>query len=108
MNQNTKNMAIFLAVNFLMFVALPAAFAATGLPWEAPLTTLRTSLTGPIAFAVALIAIMVTGGMLIFGGELNDFAKRGAYVVLVLGLLVTAQNALATLFPAATGAGAII
>ena len=96
-----------LAYLSLLFVA-SAVFGAQGLPWEAPMTVLRTSLTGPIAFGIALIAIMVTGGMLIFGGEINEFAKRGAYVVLVLGLLVTAQNALAVLFPGVAGAGALI
>ena len=101
---------VIISLNLLILFAVSAtaAFAATGLPWEAPMTTLRTSLTGPVAFAIALIAIMVTGGMLIFGGEINEFAKRGSYVVLVLGLLVTAQNALAVFFPAIAGAGALI
>ncbi len=30
--------------------------------------------------------------MLIFGGELNDFARRLAYVVLVLGVLLGAST----------------
>jgi type IV secretion system protein TrbC len=99
---------VLLGLNLSVLFAASTVFAAQGLPWEAPMTVLRTSLTGPIAFAIALIAIMVTGGMLIFGGEINEFAKRGSYVVLVLGLLVTAQNALAVLFPAVAGAGALI
>jgi type IV secretion system protein VirB2 len=103
-----KQILLQIGVHFLLLFAASTVFAAQGLPWETPMTVLRTSLTGPIAFAIALIAIMVTGGMLIFGGEINEFAKRGAYVVLVLGLLVTAQNALAVLFPAVAGAGAII
>lgn len=103
-----KQFFLTIAVHFLLLFVASTVFAAQGLPWEAPMTVLRTSLTGPIAFGIALIAIMVTGGMLIFGGEINEFAKRGAYVVLVLGLLVTAQNALAVLFPGVAGAGAII
>ncbi|MBU1386956.1 MAG: TrbC/VirB2 family protein [Proteobacteria bacterium] len=103
-----KQILLILGLNLLAVIVTCAVFAATGLPWEAPITTLRTSLTGPVAFGIALIAIMITGGMLIFGGEFNEFAKRGSYVVLVLGLLVTAQNALAVFFPAVAGAGAII
>ncbi len=103
-----KQMVLNFAAYFLLLFVASAVFGAQGLPWEAPMTVLRTSLTGPIAFGIALIAIMVTGGMLIFGGEINEFAKRGAYVVLVLGLLVTAQNALAVLFPGVAGAGALI
>lgn len=104
-----KRQYLLISVMSLLFLlAASAAFAAQGLPWEAPLTTLRTSLNGPVAFGVALIAIFATGGMLIWGGEINEFAKRGSYVVLVLGILVAAVTALNVLYPAATGAGAII
>lgn len=103
-----KQILLLIGLNLLILFAASTAFAAVGLPWEAPITTLRTSLTGPVAFGVALIAIFATGGMLIFGGEINDFTKRGSYVVLVLGILVAAQNALAVLYPAAGGAGAVI
>ena len=30
----------------------------------------------------------IAGGMLIFGGELNDFARRLVYIVLVAGILL--------------------
>ncbi len=36
--------------------------------------------------------ISLAGAMLIFGGELNDFARRLAYVVLVLGVLLGAST----------------
>lgn len=99
---------LFIGLTLLFLIPASSAFATTGLPWETPITTLTNSLTGPIAFGVALIAIFATGGMLIFGGELNDFTKRGSYVVLVLGLLVAANTALSTLFPNVTGSGAVI
>jgi type IV secretory pathway VirB2 component (pilin) len=52
-----------------LMLTAPEAFAGTttGLPWETPLTTIMNSLTGPVALAVSLIAITVTGGMLVFG-----------------------------------------
>lgn len=82
----------------------PEAFAATatGLAWEAPLTTLRNSITGQFALALSLIAITVTGGMLIWGGELNDFARRGVVIILVIALIVGATNFLSTLFGVTT------
>jgi type IV secretion system protein VirB2 len=49
-----------------------------------------------------LAAVAVAGGMLIFGGELNDFARRLMYVVLVAGILLGATQIVA-LF-GATGA----
>ncbi|MCP3875591.1 MAG: conjugal transfer protein TrbC [Desulfobacteraceae bacterium] len=103
-----KQVLLILGLNLLALLAATSAFAATGLPWEAPITTLRTSLTGPVAFGVAIIAIMITGAMLIWGGEINEFAKRGSYIVIVIGLLVAAQNAFTIFFPGIAGAGAII
>ena len=41
---------------------------------------------------IALAAVAVAGGMLIFGGELNDFARRLMYVVLVAGILLGATQ----------------
>ena len=34
----------------------------------------------------------IAGGMLIFGGELNDFARRLMYIVLVAGILLGASQ----------------
>lgn len=96
------------AINLLFLLATSVAFAATGLPWETPLTTIMSSITGPVALGVALVAIAVTGGMLIFGGEISEFGKRSAYVVLVLGILTAAGTVITVLYPAAGGAGAII
>ena len=62
----------------LLFVA-PAAFAGGGgggLPWETPLNRIAQSLTGPVALSISLIALMVAGGTLVFGGELSEFARR--------------------------------
>jgi type IV secretion system protein VirB2 len=41
---------------------------------------------------IALAAVAVAGGMLIFGGELNDFARRLTYIVLVAGILLGATQ----------------
>lgn len=80
------------------------AFASSGggLPWEGPLEQIQKSITGPVAGFIALAAVAVAGGMLIFGGELNDFARRLMYVVLVAGILLGATQIVA-LF-GATGA----
>lgn len=63
-----------------------------GLPWEGPLEQIQQSITGPVAGFIALAAVAVAGGMLIFGGELNDFARRLVYVVLVAGILLGATQ----------------
>ena len=73
------------------------AFASSGgsLPWEGPLQQIQQSITGPVAGFIALAAVAVAGGMLIFGGELNEFARRLMYVVLVAGILLGASQIVA-------------
>ena len=97
------------ALALLLLLAIPleanAAVGAGGaLPYEAWLTALRTSVTGPVAFAVSIIGIVVAGGVLIFGGELNHFFRSLIFLVLVMALTVGAQNLMGTFF----GQGALI
>ena len=77
-------------------LAEPAlAAGGGGLPWEGPLQQIQQSITGPVAGFIALAAVAIAGGMLIFGGELNDFARRLMYVVLVAGILLGATQIVA-------------
>jgi type IV secretion system protein TrbC len=66
--------------------------ACAQLPWEAPLTQLQTSLTGPVAKSIGVIALAISGGMLAFGGELNEFTKRIMMVVMALSVMLLASN----------------
>ncbi len=93
MRLDPKNIIIGLLAIGATVVATPA-LASTGgsLPWEGPLQQIQESITGPVAGAIALAAVAIAGGMLIFGGELNDFARRLVYVVLVAGILLGATN----------------
>jgi type IV secretion system protein TrbC len=88
---------------------IPAhAIASTGtggsLPYEPWLTSLANSVTGPVAFTLSVVGIVVAGGVLIFGGELNAFFRTMIFLVLVMALLVGAQNIMSGLF----GRGAVI
>lgn len=92
-----------LVLSFALGLAEPAlASSGGGLPWEGPLQQIQQSITGPVAGFIALAAVAIAGGMLIFGGELNDFARRLMYIVLVAGILLGATQIVA-LF-GATGA----
>jgi type IV secretory pathway VirB2 component (pilin) len=81
-------------VTVAAIAAASPAFASSGgsLPWEGPLEQIQESITGPVAGYIALAAVAIAGGMLIFGGELNDFARRLMYVVLVAGILLGAPT----------------
>ncbi|RWE05858.1 MAG: conjugal transfer protein TrbC [Mesorhizobium sp.] len=105
MSRKTQITLAFAALAAFSCVSLtdPAlASSGGGLPWESPLQQIQQSITGPVAGFIALAAVAIAGGMLIFGGELNDFARRLVYVVLVAGILLGATQIVA-LF-GATGA----
>ncbi len=91
-NQTLITAALVAAPVVLASVAPALASSGGGLPWEGPLQQIQESITGPVAGAIALAAVAIAGGMLIFGGELNDFARRLVYVVLVAGILLGATN----------------
>jgi type IV secretory pathway VirB2 component (pilin) len=90
-----------LLVAFMMLAphhAVAAEGAGGSLPYESWLTNLRTSVTGPVAFALSIMGIVVSGGVLIFGGDLNGFFRSLIFLVLVMALLVGAQNMMSTFF----------
>jgi len=76
-----------------------------GLPWEGPLDKLANFFTGPFAKSISLIAIVICFGILIFGGELNDFAKKAIYVVIGVAGVVGASSLLTNLFG---GSGSVL
>ncbi|AVC45539.1 MULTISPECIES: TrbC/VirB2 family protein [Rhizobium] len=91
--KHTLIAAALVAAPIVLASVAPALASSGGsLPWEGPLQQIQESITGPVAGAIALAAVAIAGGMLIFGGELNDFARRLVYVVLVAGILLGATN----------------
>ncbi|MEO8626819.1 MAG: conjugal transfer system pilin TrbC [Betaproteobacteria bacterium] len=78
------------------------AFGSEGtggaLPYESWLTNLRNSVTGPVAFALSIVGIVIAGGVLIFGGDLNGFFRTLIFLVLVMTFLVGAQNMMSAFF----------
>lgn len=101
---NRSRMYFIGAAILLAFILLAPhhAFASEGtggsLPYESWLTNLRNSVTGPVAFALSIIGIVIAGGVLIFGGDLNGFFRTLIFLVLVMALLVGAQNVMSTFF----------
>jgi type IV secretory pathway VirB2 component (pilin) len=71
---------VVMALTFAATASSSAAFGSetgTNLPWEGPLTTLVTSLTGPVAYAISVIAIVAMGATLAFrGGEMGESMKH--------------------------------
>jgi type IV secretion system protein VirB2 len=74
------------------------AAAAGRLPWEAPMTAIATSLTGPVAYAIGLIGIAIAGGTMLWGGELTEFGRKACMIGLVISVLVFAAPMLSSAF----------
>ncbi|SEG19999.1 TrbC/VirB2 family protein [Nitrosomonas ureae] len=109
------SIALFFIVSLcsflLFFLLIDNAQAAVGaggaLPYETWLVNLRNSVTGPVAFTLSIVGIVVAGGILIFGGELNAFFRTLIFIVLVMALLVGANNIMTNLFQGAVIPGEI-
>ena len=100
-----------IAILFGFLLSVDHAQAAVGaggaLPYETWLVNLRNSVTGPVAFTLSIVGIVVAGGILIFGGELNAFFRTLIFIVLVMALLVGANNVMTNLFQGAVIPGEI-
>jgi type IV secretion system protein VirB2 len=95
-----------LALTMLLFWphAAWASNTTGGLPYESYLTNVRNSMTGTVGYTFALVGIVVAGGVLIFGGDLNGFVRTLLLIVLVASMLVGANSVLSSI----TGGGAVI
>ena len=109
LKQNNHSTFLFYALLIFMFLGLflfanntlAAVGAGGALPYESWLVNLRNSVTGPVAFTLSIVGIVVAGGILIFGGELNAFFRTLIFIVLVMALLVGANNIMTNLFQGA-------
>src|SRR5258708_5797661 len=87
---------VALMVAFMAAAGSIGTFAAetgTNLPWEGPLTTLVTSLTGPVAYAISVIAIVALGATLAFrGGEMGETMRHLLQAGIAVCLVVFAAQ----------------
>ncbi|SEO25259.1 type IV secretion system protein VirB2 [Nitrosospira multiformis] len=92
--------ACLLAVFFLAVSGQAHASEGIGgtLPYESWLMNLRNSVTGPVAFTLSMVGIVVAGGALVMGGDLSGFFRTLVFIVLVLAFLVGAQNMMSNFF----------
>jgi type IV secretory pathway VirB2 component (pilin) len=68
-----------------------------GSPWENAVNVLKTSMTGPIATGLSLVAIVI-GGLTFAYGE--GHSKRAlAGIVFGVGMAIGAANFMAWMFP---------
>ena len=80
-----------------------AAGAGTAMPWEGPLDTIMQSLSGPVAKAVGIIAIVLTGLGFAFA-EGGSALRKGIGIVFGLAIALTTTTFISTFFNMTAGA----
>ena len=83
--------------------ALAGTTGGTAMPWETPLQTIETSLAGPVAKAVGIIAIVITGLGFAFS-EGGSALRKGIGIVFGLAIAFTATTFISSFFSITSGA----
>ena len=91
------------ALALVLFSALPAFAAGSGMPWETPLENIVDSITGPVARGAAVIAIVLAGVTIIFS-EGGGGVRKLAFVGLGIAIMFAAVSFFLDFFGFAGGA----
>jgi type IV secretory pathway VirB2 component (pilin) len=91
-----KNMQFVIATLAVLALLLVSgdvlAQAKLDMPYNQGLSAFRESLRGPVPFAISLVGIVACGAMLIFGGEISGFMRTMIFIILVVAVIVQADN----------------
>lgn len=101
-----KTFSCIVAIVVLTMLVSPEVWASSastssGLPYEGWLMSFQKSLTGPVAFSIALAGIIGCGASLVFlGGEMSRFLRSMVYILLVMTLIIGADTVMTNFFNA--------
>jgi type IV secretory pathway VirB2 component (pilin) len=91
------------ATALALLIAAPAHAAGSGMPWEAPLEQVVDSITGPVARAAGVIAIVLAGITITFS-EGGSGVRKLAFVGLGIAIMFAAVSFFLDFFGFAGGA----
>mgnify|MGYP000031070516 CR=1 FL=1 len=94
---------VFAIAVAMLALAAPAYAAGSGMPWEGPLEQIVDSITGPVARAAAVIAIVIAGVTIIFS-EGGGGVRKLAFVGLGIAIMFAAVSFFLDFFGFAGGA----
>jgi type IV secretory pathway VirB2 component (pilin) len=101
-----RTSAAVLGLFVCLVITMPAVAgttSGTAMPWETPLQTVQASLSGPVAKAVGIIAIVVTGLGFAFA-EGGSAMRKGIGIVFGLAIAFTATTFITSFFNVTSGA----
>lgn len=106
----TQRVCATLALGAVLALSSQPAFAGVAddiFGGSSPIQKLQKFMTGPLAFTIVIIGIVVMGGMLMFGNDLSGFGRRVMLLVLGGGLVLGAVSVVGTLFDTTETSGAL-
>lgn len=109
MNETTQTARVYAAIRSagvviaMLALAGPAHAAGTGMPWEGPLQQILDSITGPVARAAAVIAIVASGFGIMFS-EGGGGVRKLMFVGLGIAIIFAAASFFLQFFGFAGGA----
>lgn len=105
MKQSMKILAILVALICLSVFLTSYTWAAqtTGMPWEGPIDTVRNSLSGPVAYGVAIISILAAGFMFMVNKGTDGILHTILNVAITVSIMLGAVTIINAFFPSAAG-----
>ena len=94
---------LIMTATLALMLAAPAHAAGSGMPWEAPLEQVVDSITGPVARAAGVIAIVLAGITITFS-EGGSGVRKLAFVGLGIAIMLAAVSFFLDFFGFAGGA----
>ena len=88
---NRKRAICLIPIALILLVAGDALASSAGMPWEGPLNRLLQSLTGPVAKAIGVFAIVGLGFGIAFS-EGGSGLRKALWVVLGLAIAFSATS----------------
>lgn len=101
--RSVRRIAPVLVVITAAVISGEAFAAGSGMPWEGPLEQIVDSITGPVARAAAVIAIVIAGVTIIFS-EGGGGVRKLAFVGLGIAVMFAAVSFFLDFFGFAGGA----
>jgi type IV secretory pathway VirB2 component (pilin) len=101
-----RDLQILVLICLLVLASHPAwasGGAGGAMPWEDKLTAVADSITGPVAKAIGVICIALTGLGVAFS-EGGSWVRRGLSVIFGLSIAFTASSFAMSFFNATSGA----
>jgi type IV secretion system protein TrbC len=104
MKKAIKILAGFICGGGLVLMESMSAWAeTTGMPWETPLARVRDSLTGPVAYSVVIISIVVAGILSFINRQTEGIFHTIIGIIIVAAVIFGAVTLVNLAFPSASG-----